>query len=81
MGAPLWVQMGQPDELAEAELRYRGPLTRGSGGGVFFGVQLKVISWHDSSPVSDVFTSIAAERLLKLTKFPSTFCTVLLVTK
>ncbi|KAF7653562.1 hypothetical protein LDENG_00081400 [Lucifuga dentata] len=40
MGAPLWVQMGQPDELEEAELRYRGPLTRGSSA-VFFGVQLK----------------------------------------
>ncbi|XP_071757460.1 ubiquitin carboxyl-terminal hydrolase CYLD [Centroberyx gerrardi] len=40
MGAPLWVQIGQPDELAEAELRYRGPLARGSSA-VFFGVQLK----------------------------------------
>ncbi|KAM3857563.1 ubiquitin carboxyl-terminal hydrolase CYLD-like [Diretmus argenteus] len=40
LGTPLWVQMGQPDELAEAELRYRGPLTRGSSA-VFFGVQLK----------------------------------------
>ncbi|XP_022072589.2 ubiquitin carboxyl-terminal hydrolase CYLD isoform X2 [Acanthochromis polyacanthus] len=37
---PLWVQMGQPDELAEAELKYIGPLTRGSSG-VYFGVQLK----------------------------------------
>uniref|UniRef100_A0A668A8C8 ubiquitinyl hydrolase 1 n=1 Tax=Myripristis murdjan TaxID=586833 RepID=A0A668A8C8_9TELE len=40
LGTPLWVQMGQPDELAEAELKYRGPLTRGSSA-VFFGVQLK----------------------------------------
>lgn len=38
--APLWVQMGQPDELAEAELKYVGPLTRGSSA-VYFGVQLK----------------------------------------
>ncbi|KAK2862891.1 hypothetical protein Q5P01_002424 [Channa striata] len=38
--APLWVQIGQPDELAEAELKYIGPLTRGSSA-VFFGVQLK----------------------------------------
>ncbi|XP_028261593.1 ubiquitin carboxyl-terminal hydrolase CYLD [Parambassis ranga] len=38
--APLWVQMGQPDELAEAELKYVGPLTRG-GSAVYFGVQLK----------------------------------------
>ncbi|KAM4612107.1 ubiquitin carboxyl-terminal hydrolase CYLD isoform 1-T3 [Polymixia lowei] len=40
IGAPLWVQMGQPDELAEAELRHRGPLTGGSSA-VYFGVQLK----------------------------------------
>lgn len=39
--APLWVQIGQQDELAEAELKYIGPLTRGSSA-VFFGVQLKV---------------------------------------
>lgn len=39
--APLWVQMGQQDELAEAELKFIGPLTRGSSA-VFFGVQLKV---------------------------------------
>lgn len=38
--SPLWVQMGQPDELAEADLKYIGPLTRGSSA-VFFGVQLK----------------------------------------
>ncbi|XP_070785676.1 ubiquitin carboxyl-terminal hydrolase CYLD [Enoplosus armatus] len=38
--APLWVQIGQPDELAEAELKYIGPLTRGSSA-VYFGVQLK----------------------------------------
>lgn len=40
LDAPLWVQMGQPDELAEAELKYVGPLTRGSSA-VYFGVQLK----------------------------------------
>ncbi|XP_069374783.1 ubiquitin carboxyl-terminal hydrolase CYLD [Paralichthys olivaceus] len=38
--APLWVQMGQQDELAEADLKYVGPLTRGSSA-VYFGVQLK----------------------------------------
>lgn len=38
--SPLWVQIGQPDELAEADLKYIGPLTRG-GSAVFFGVQLK----------------------------------------
>lgn len=38
--SPLWVQIGQKDELAEAELKYIGPLNRGSG--VYFGVQLKV---------------------------------------
>ncbi|XP_056298336.1 ubiquitin carboxyl-terminal hydrolase CYLD [Pseudoliparis swirei] len=37
--APLWVQVGSQDELAEADLKYVGPLTR--GGGVLFGVQLK----------------------------------------
>lgn len=37
--SPLWVQIGQKDELAEAELKYIGPLSRGRG--VFFGVQLK----------------------------------------
>ncbi|KAG7497207.1 hypothetical protein JOB18_033426 [Solea senegalensis] len=40
LGAPLWVQIGQKDELAEAELKYIGPLTRG-GSDVCFGVQLK----------------------------------------
>ncbi|KAM9836961.1 ubiquitin carboxyl-terminal hydrolase CYLD isoform 2-T2 [Aulostomus maculatus] len=39
VGTPLWVQIGQADELAEAELKYIGPLTRGSSA-VFFGVQL-----------------------------------------
>ncbi|XP_045921129.1 ubiquitin carboxyl-terminal hydrolase CYLD [Micropterus dolomieu] len=38
--APLWVQIIQQDELAEAELKYIGPLTRGSSA-VYFGVQLK----------------------------------------
>lgn len=38
--SPLWVQIGQQDELAEADLKYIGPLTRGSSA-VFFGVQLK----------------------------------------
>lgn len=41
LDAPLWVQMWKQDELAEAELKYVGPLTRGSSA-VFFGVQLKV---------------------------------------
>ncbi|XP_061565975.1 ubiquitin carboxyl-terminal hydrolase CYLD isoform X2 [Cololabis saira] len=36
----LWVQIGQQDELAEAELKYVGPLTSGTSA-VFFGVQLK----------------------------------------
>uniref|UniRef100_A0A3B5A6T1 ubiquitinyl hydrolase 1 n=1 Tax=Stegastes partitus TaxID=144197 RepID=A0A3B5A6T1_9TELE len=40
LDSPLWVQIGQPDELAEAELKYIGPLTRGSSA-VYFGVQLK----------------------------------------
>ncbi|XP_062240200.1 ubiquitin carboxyl-terminal hydrolase CYLD isoform X2 [Platichthys flesus] len=40
LDAPLWVQMGQQDELAEADLKYIGPLTRGSSA-VYFGVQLK----------------------------------------
>lgn len=43
LDAPLWVQIGQQDELAEAELKYIGPLTRGSSA-VIFGVQLKVNS-------------------------------------
>uniref|UniRef100_A0A4W6C8J8 ubiquitinyl hydrolase 1 n=1 Tax=Lates calcarifer TaxID=8187 RepID=A0A4W6C8J8_LATCA len=38
--APLWVQIGQQDELAEAELKYIGPLPGGSSA-VYFGVQLK----------------------------------------
>lgn len=41
LDAPLWVQMGKQDELAEAELKYMGPVTRGSSA-VIFGVQLKV---------------------------------------
>ncbi|XP_075884086.1 ubiquitin carboxyl-terminal hydrolase CYLD isoform X2 [Nelusetta ayraudi] len=40
LDTPLWVQLGKPDELAEAELRYVGPLTRGSNA-VLFGVELK----------------------------------------
>ncbi|XP_030635595.1 ubiquitin carboxyl-terminal hydrolase CYLD [Chanos chanos] len=40
LGSPVWLYWGQSGELAEAELRYRGPLTRGSSA-VFFGVQLK----------------------------------------
>ncbi|KAM8899289.1 ubiquitin carboxyl-terminal hydrolase CYLD isoform 2-T2 [Spinachia spinachia] len=38
--SPLWVQVGSQDQLAEADLKYIGPLTRGSSA-VFFGVQLK----------------------------------------
>lgn len=41
LDAPLWVQIGKQDELAEADLKYVGPLTRGSSA-VIFGVQLKV---------------------------------------
>lgn len=41
LNSPLWVQIGKPDELAEAELKYVGPLTRGSSA-VIFGVRLKV---------------------------------------
>lgn len=41
LGSPVVVRYGQSGELADAELRYRGPLTRGSGA-VYFGVQLKV---------------------------------------
>ncbi|CAN9509568.1 unnamed protein product [Ophioblennius macclurei] len=37
--APLWVQISEQGELAEAELKYVGPLTRGNNA-VFFGVQL-----------------------------------------
>uniref|UniRef100_A0A674NHP1 ubiquitinyl hydrolase 1 n=1 Tax=Takifugu rubripes TaxID=31033 RepID=A0A674NHP1_TAKRU len=40
LDSPLWVQIGKPDELAEAELKYIGPLTRGSSA-VIFGVRLK----------------------------------------
>uniref|UniRef100_A0A3Q2ZQS3 ubiquitinyl hydrolase 1 n=1 Tax=Kryptolebias marmoratus TaxID=37003 RepID=A0A3Q2ZQS3_KRYMA len=40
VNAQLWVQIGQQDELAEAELKYKGPLGRGSTN-VFFGVELK----------------------------------------
>lgn len=39
-GAALWVQMGQQDELAEALLRYIGPLSAGSSA-IYFGVELK----------------------------------------
>lgn len=41
LDASLWVQIGKTDELAEAELKYVGPLTRGSTA-IIFGVQLKV---------------------------------------
>nr|XP_046236264.1 ubiquitin carboxyl-terminal hydrolase CYLD [Scatophagus argus] len=40
LDALLWVEIGKQDELAEAELKYVGPLTRGSSA-VVFGVQLK----------------------------------------
>nr|XP_020505032.1 ubiquitin carboxyl-terminal hydrolase CYLD-like [Labrus bergylta] len=40
LDAPLWVQISPQDELAEAELKYVGPTTRGSSA-VLFGVQLK----------------------------------------
>ncbi|KAK5612865.1 hypothetical protein CRENBAI_005400 [Crenichthys baileyi] len=38
--APLWVQIGQQDELAEAEFKYIGGLGGGSTS-IFFGVELK----------------------------------------
>lgn len=41
VNAPLWVNFGQQGSLAEAQLKYIGPLTRGSSS-VYFGVQLKV---------------------------------------
>lgn len=41
LDSPLWVQVEKPDELAEAELKYVGPVARGSSA-VIFGVQLKV---------------------------------------
>ncbi|XP_062864692.1 ubiquitin carboxyl-terminal hydrolase CYLD [Trichomycterus rosablanca] len=40
LGTPVLVRWDQTGEPAEAELRYRGPLTRGSTA-VYFGVQLK----------------------------------------
>lgn len=39
-GTSLWVQMGQQDELAEALLKYVGPVSTSSTA-VYFGVQLK----------------------------------------
>lgn len=41
LGSHVLVRCGQSGDLADAELRYRGPLMRGSGA-VYFGVQLKV---------------------------------------
>lgn len=41
LGSPVLVRCGQSGDLADAELRYRGPLIRGSAA-VYFGVQLKV---------------------------------------
>lgn len=41
LGSPVLVRCGQSGDLADAELRYRGPLMRGSSA-VYFGVQLKV---------------------------------------
>uniref|UniRef100_A0A3B3CL59 ubiquitinyl hydrolase 1 n=1 Tax=Oryzias melastigma TaxID=30732 RepID=A0A3B3CL59_ORYME len=40
LNTPLWVSVGQQGELAEAELKYVGPLSRGSNA-VYFGVELK----------------------------------------
>ncbi|TSY83950.1 Ubiquitin carboxyl-terminal hydrolase CYLD [Bagarius yarrelli] len=40
LGSPVLVRCRQSGDLADAELRYRGPLTRGSSA-VYFGVQLK----------------------------------------
>uniref|UniRef100_A0A8B9LK47 ubiquitinyl hydrolase 1 n=1 Tax=Astyanax mexicanus TaxID=7994 RepID=A0A8B9LK47_ASTMX len=44
LGSPVLVRWSLTGEYAEAELRYRGPLTRGSAA-VYFGVQLKVKGW------------------------------------
>lgn len=41
INTPLWVLIGQQDELFEAELKYVGPLSTGSVA-LFFGVELKV---------------------------------------
>lgn len=43
LGSEVWVYWNQSREFAEADLRFRGPLTRGSSA-VYFGVQLKVSS-------------------------------------
>uniref|UniRef100_A0A3Q3J1L5 ubiquitinyl hydrolase 1 n=1 Tax=Monopterus albus TaxID=43700 RepID=A0A3Q3J1L5_MONAL len=43
IGALLWVQIGQQDELAEAELKYIGTLSRGSTA-VYFGIELKTLA-------------------------------------
>ncbi|XP_056621132.1 ubiquitin carboxyl-terminal hydrolase CYLD-like [Triplophysa dalaica] len=40
LGSEVWVYWNQSREFAEADLRFRGPLARGSSG-VYFGVQLK----------------------------------------
>uniref|UniRef100_A0A3Q2E8M2 ubiquitinyl hydrolase 1 n=1 Tax=Cyprinodon variegatus TaxID=28743 RepID=A0A3Q2E8M2_CYPVA len=40
INAPLWVQIGPQNELAEAELKYIGPLSGGSNA-LYFGVELK----------------------------------------
>jgi hypothetical protein len=40
------VQRSQSDEFMEAELRFRGPMTRG-GSAIMFGVELKVRSSID----------------------------------
>uniref|UniRef100_A0A8C5AQB6 ubiquitinyl hydrolase 1 n=1 Tax=Gadus morhua TaxID=8049 RepID=A0A8C5AQB6_GADMO len=40
LGAALMVQRSQSDEFMEAELRFRGPMTRG-GSAIMFGVELK----------------------------------------
>ncbi|KAK1792684.1 hypothetical protein P4O66_012618 [Electrophorus voltai] len=40
LGSQVLVRCGQSGEFADAELRYRGPLTRGSAA-MYFGVQLK----------------------------------------
>lgn len=48
LGSSVLVRCGPSGDLADAELRYRGPLIRGSNA-VYFGVQLKVNIFYLSS--------------------------------
>lgn len=53
LGSEVWVYWNQSREFAEADLRFRGPLARGSSG-VYFGVQLKVRSPTHKGIVSHI---------------------------